>query len=78
MQIPLGKFFLANKGNILDDQKVIPLHRGTGISFTLADHVDGPFSLEIDHIGFYKRHPSMIENFNYETYVYPKRNYNQT
>lgn len=37
------------------------------ISFTLMDRVEGPFSFEIDYIGFY-RDPINQEDFAYEQY----------
>ncbi|XP_058470885.1 complex I intermediate-associated protein 30, mitochondrial [Solea solea] len=65
VKIPFSKFFLTNRGRILDDQYYLWLDKINTIGFTLGDKTDGPFQLEIDFIGVCKDH-AHTEEFAYE------------
>ena len=70
-KIPLSKFFLANKGRIIDRQERIPLNKVQNIGFTCSDQNSGPFYLELDYLALLHDH-SHEEKFAYETYEVPK------
>ncbi|XP_044747090.1 complex I intermediate-associated protein 30, mitochondrial [Coccinella septempunctata] len=67
VRIPFSKFFLSSRGRIQDKQFAIDLSKISSFSITMADKVDGPFSLEIEYIGL-ENDPYHRESFAYEMY----------
>lgn len=75
LRIPFSKFIFCYKGLIQDDQGVLPSFHIKRISITLQDQIDGPFSLEIDHIGLRCEDPGYEEHTAYEQYAFPHLKY---
>lgn len=71
-QIPFTKFFLHHKGRIQDKQYKINLQEIKTFSITLMDQNNGPFSLEIDHVGCMRDPNHAGDPFAYETYRVPR------
>lgn len=65
LQIPWSKFHFGHNGWVQDNQDRVPLNMATGLSITLKDRVDGPYSLEIDYIGFKLDSKQVEEEFRY-------------
>ena len=69
---------LSHRGYLQDDQEKVPLNRVTGVSISLKDRTDGPFSLEVDSIGTWMRPLySNVEDFAYESYLMPEKGFTQ-
>ncbi len=69
-KLPLSRFYLANRGHVVDRQYSLQKTNVRMVSLTLMDGVPGPFALEIDYIGLYY---DMFhkEKFAYEQYDSP-------
>ena len=73
--IPFSKFFFTYKGFNQDDMCPVPTIDVCSLGITLADNIDGPFSLELDTIKVLC-HPTLkTEDHAYETYRFPRMNY---
>jgi hypothetical protein len=70
-KIPFSKFFHNSQGRIADKQYRFSSTGVKSIGITLMDHVEGPFSLEIDSISLL-RDDVAYEQFAYETYKVEK------
>ena len=77
VRIPFGKFCFGHKGKFVDEQQRLDVRKATGISFTLMDNIDGPFSLELDYIGLYLENPRFVEKLRWEEYIYPTAGFTQ-
>lgn len=70
LRIPFHKFIFSHKGCIQDSQNYLPNYKVKFVAITIQDSVDGPFSLEIDHIGLiFETKPTLIPTA-YETYTF--------
>ena len=49
-QLPFHKFFLTHRGYMQDRQVYLPLQSIATFGLLVADRVNGPFKLEIQHI----------------------------
>ncbi|PIK43136.1 putative complex I intermediate-associated protein 30, mitochondrial [Apostichopus japonicus] len=50
VSIPFSKFFLSSQGRVQDKQSPVDLERVTSIGLTMADAINGEFSLELGSI----------------------------
>lgn len=75
--VPFGKFVLASKGSIQDKQEPFWREDVKNVSITLADQISGPFRLEIASISLLSNPHYHEEQSAYETYMFPRANYNQ-
>lgn len=66
-QIPFSKFFLSSQGRVQDKQGPVDLERVTAIGLTMADAINGEFSLELDSISV-TYDATESEEFVYEQY----------
>lgn len=71
VKIPFSKFFHVTHGRVSDRQYRFEALNVKSFGITCMDGNEGPFSLEIDHIGVLKDN-ECTENFAYETYKIPK------
>ncbi len=71
MRIPFSKFFHVTHGRVSDRQFRFSDSDLVSLGITCMDGIQGPFSLELDHIGVYKDN-EMQEVLAYETYKTPK------
>ena len=80
-QIPFSRFLLSVKGRVQEkDGECVEPEKVVGLSITLADRIDGPFSLEIDSIRVKKTLDMSYDGKAshtgiYETYKFPRTNY---
>lgn len=71
LQIPFSKFYFAPAGDMDGFQgEGLQFERVARIGITLADRIEGPYSLEIDYIGLQNK-PEHHETFAYESYNTP-------
>jgi len=76
--IPFSHFFLTYCGRIQDNLEVLRVDDVVAVGFTLMDRVDGPFQLELDSIKVRcVKNSTSCRDFPYETYKFPKQNYNR-
>lgn len=71
VKIPFSKFFHVTHGRVSDKQYRFEGLNVKSLGITCMDGNEGPFSLEIDHIGVL-RDNEWTEHFAYETYKIPK------
>lgn len=71
--IPYNKFFLGHRGFIQDEQFGFDKERVENVSITIMDGINGPFCLEIAHIGLTMLEGPMLlqQGSFYETYRVP-------
>lgn len=75
VRINFTKFIFAYKGLIQDEQGGLPFFKIKFVAFTLQDNVDGPFALEIDHIGLRYESMPFDEVTPYEGYSFSHINF---
>lgn len=66
-KIPFSKFFLSSKGRVQDKQSPVDLERVTAFGLTMADAINGGFTLELDSISV-SYDATETEEFVYEEY----------
>lgn len=67
VNIPFAKFFLSSKGRVQDKQSPVDLERVTAFGLTMADAINGEFTLELDSISA-SYDATETEEFVYEEY----------
>lgn len=77
VRIPFQKFVFVAKGFVQDEQFGFPPFRVQFVAFALQDGIDGPFSLEIDHIGLRKEFQVFNEKKPYEGYAFSHMKYRE-
>lgn len=77
LRIPFHKFVFAYKNFIQDDQLGLRARRVKFVAITLQDNCDGPFALEIDHIGLINETRSFETKSAYEGYSFSHLRYKQ-
>ena len=69
--IPFSKFFLQHRGFVQDKQPEFFRDIVKNVSITIMDQINGPFHLEIEHIGLKKLQGLFKEITAYEQYRMP-------
>lgn len=71
IDIPFNRLIFAAKGWIQNEQFKIPKHKVKFVGFNLLDTYDGPFCLEIAHIGLSFSGRPLSDDLLYEQYSFP-------
>lgn len=74
-RIPFSKFIFNYRSFVQDRQGYLPFFKIKFVSFVLHDKIDGPFALEIDHIGLRLEERTFKERSPYETYQFSNVKY---